>query len=109
MGVFFLAHLDDHGVQELRITLTIVGNVGRLANDNTGKKLVVRGTEAQLAMAKYLIGALDVAPGTATTVPDFRSGADVVRVFFTDIGVNSAAKRQILIALHDVVGIQHVV
>ena len=29
-----------------------------------------------------------------------------MRVFFTDIGVNPGARRQILIALHDVVGIQ---
>ena len=38
MGVFFLSHLDDHGMQELLITLRIVGDGGRFANDSTGKK-----------------------------------------------------------------------
>ena len=60
------------------------------------------------AMGVFFLNTLDVAPGNSTTGPDFKSGTDVVRVFSTDIGANPAARRQITIALLEVVGIQHV-
>jgi len=108
MGVFFLAHTDDRGIQELLANLRVVGDVWKIANDSTGKKLVVRGPEAQLAMTKYFIDALDVAPETAAAVPDFKSGTEVVRLFFTRQLKWPAPTSQILTALRNVVEIQHV-
>jgi hypothetical protein len=107
IGVFFLAHTDNLGIQELFANLVVVGDVRTPANDVTGKKIVVRGSQAQLAMAKHIIDALDVEPETATSVPDFTVGNEVVRLFFRGQVKASPSNSQILAALRNVVEIQH--
>jgi hypothetical protein len=112
MSVFFLAHTENgRGVQQLLTVLRTVGDIQKVFNDTARTALAVRCPAAQMALAEYIINALDIAPETATAAPEFpyksREGTnDVVRVFYLPPATVPTANQQILTALRNVVEIK---
>jgi hypothetical protein len=113
MDVFFLAHTDERGIQVLLATLRLVGYVRKVVNDSSLKVLVVRGSESQMAVAMYLVGALDItqAPSTAPPGIQLRSptgSTKLVRIFYLAYANSQAAEQQIMAALRNVLEVKSV-
>ena len=118
MRVFHLNHISPDTPQEIQEVLTIlrtVEDVQKVYNDTALSDLVVRGTANQLALADYIIKAVDVIPGTVTVAatPEFHYSErarpnDVVRVFYLSHTTSPQQMQEILTTLRTVADIQRV-
>ncbi len=123
MRVFFLAHTGtQRGYQEILAILRLIGDFVKLNGDSDQFIFVARAPAAQLDLAAYLIGALDVAPGTtnssavfAYTAPDTPflrrmaktnapPASEVVQVFYPDHGTVLRGMQQIVTSPRSVLG-----
>ena len=124
MRVFHLNHISPDTPQQIQEILTIlrtVGDIQKIFNDTALSDLVVRGTANQLALADYIVKAVDIAPGTVTVAatPEFHYSElsrtpersrpnDVVRVFYLSHSNTPQQMQEILTTLRTVIGLQKV-
>ncbi len=112
--LFHLANLPTapQVMQEVLTTLRTVADVQKVFNYTPLQDLIMRGPAAQMALAEYLIRALDVAPGSTATNPEFQyqaaTGGQVARVFYLATVKVPQQIQEILTVLRTVVDIQKV-
>jgi len=115
--VFYLQHTGTpQGVQEILTVLRTVGDMQRVFGNSAPKALVVRGTASKVALAAYLIGSLDVEPGSEKSSqmfhyqPTDRPGLPSleVRVFYLNNTKVPQQIQEILTVLRTVADIQKV-
>jgi type II secretory pathway component GspD/PulD (secretin) len=100
-------------IQEILTVLRTVADVQKVFNYTGLCDLVVRGPAAQIAFSQYLIGSLDVKPGSVTTSAEFQypapgGGTGVARVFYLAHPSTPQHIQEILTTLRTVVQIQKV-
>ncbi len=107
--VFTLAHTTSTiGIQEVLTILRTMADVQRVFNYTPLHALAMRGPAAQLAMAEWLIGALDQPTGTAKAMQEFRvpgGSNDIVRVYSLSAAKNPEDIQRILVAVRTTGGI----
>lgn len=119
--VFHLSHISPgtpQEIQEILTTLRTVADIQKIFNDTALSDLVVRGTASQLALADYIIKAVDIIPGTVTVAAapefhyaatgQFNHGPDVVRVFYLRHTTTPQQMQEILTTLRTVADIQKI-
>ncbi len=100
-------------IQEILTVLRTVVDIQKVYNYTALCDLVVRGPAAQMAFAQYLIGSLDVKPGSVTTSAEFQyqpsgEAPSVARVFYLATPSTPQHIQEILTTLRTVVQIQKV-
>jgi uncharacterized MnhB-related membrane protein len=115
--VFHLAHIPTapQAMQEILTVLRTVADIQKIFSYTPLTDLVVRGPAVQIALAQYLIGSFDVAPGSVTTSQEFpyvapppNHGPEVVRVFYLKNSPTPQAVQEILTILRVVAVIEKV-
>jgi len=113
--VFHVANLPKtpQVIQELLTTLRTVANDQKAYTYTALQDLIVRGPAAQIALSAYLINALDVAPGSVTTAPEFQdqpvgAPSQVTRVFYLTTTKAPQQIQEILTVLRTVVDVQKI-
>ena len=118
--IFHLGNIpkEPQPLQELLTTLRTVGDIQKVFNYTSLNDLVVRGTASQMALAEYLLKALDVVPGSVTSATEYpykppviapRGPAnEVVRVFYLATMEAPRQIQEILTVLRTVNDIQRI-
>jgi hypothetical protein len=115
--VFYLQHTGTpQGVQEIMTVLRTVADVQFMFNYSAPKALVLRGSASKVALAAYLVGALDVAPAAMKTSqpyqyqPTERPGmaSSVARVFYVSNAKTPQQIQEILTVLRTVADVQKI-
>lgn len=117
--VFFLQHTaTPQGIQQLLTVLRTVADVQKVFNYNATKALVLRGPSAQVALAAYLVNALDVESGAVKTASPYQyqpaalrgrqEPATVARVYYLANSKTPQQTQELLTVLRTVADIQKI-
>jgi hypothetical protein len=116
--VFFLQHTNtSQGVQEILTVLRTVADVQKVFSYSAPFALVARGPAAQIALSAYMIHALDVTPGSATSSPEYQYQPpggrtqvtnSVVRVYYLANAKTPQQIQEMLTVLRTVADIQKI-
>lgn len=93
--------------------LRTVGDIQKVFNYTEQKALVVRAPAAQMALAAFLIDALDVTAGSSPASPEFQykpptGGNEVLRVFYLTHATTQQGIQELMVVLRLVGGINKV-
>jgi hypothetical protein len=98
VSVFYLIHTtSQQQLQEVVNAVRVTGDITHLCQDTTPMAIAMRGHPEQVALAGFLIGALDIVPGAQTAIAQYTATGDflfprdsiAVRVFYLSPGGNA--------------------
>ena len=111
--VFQLTQHENPGdLQEIATMLRATADIRQISIDDTIRTLTVDGTDAQIAMADWLVRQIDVpASGPFSRVYEYRppaGGDDVARVFYASQAPTPQALQEIAVVLRSVADIRRI-